>query len=584
MLSLESLFYAGFALGGLSLLVFILGVLGLLSVPFIAGALVLVLSLFVFSVYGFREKGSAAPLPFTGIEKILLLAIAGVVVLMLPLALTPPAVRDELIQHLALPKLYLSKGRIYDIPFMTFGYLPHNIDLLYLVPLAFGSDTAAKLLHLLLGLLTGILIYQYLLPTAGRKYALLGMLTFISAPLVFNLSRMAYADLGSAFFSTLSLVAALKWKDEGGRKWLVFSAVAMGFAISSKYNNLISFGLVGAFILFTGIKKKGFLKGAGSAFLYAVLVVAVLSPWFARNYALKGSPLYPIYERAVKSTVKGEGVHITGEMAPLLKRQLLYNEGPVELALLPLRIFTEGKDNSIEKFDGVMNPFFLIFLPIAFMGRRADRWPLALFIMFFFIMAASAVDLVTRYLLPAVPPLIILVTLGVKNAFEFGRLRWLAVTLVMALFTYNILYTRGLYEKYSPLKYLAGEGRGGYLSRILPDYDVIKFANENLPEKAKVLFIFTGDRGYYWDRDYVYYDRLGNTLKIFLKGSRNKAELFEKFRQTGSTHLFIRDALFERFLKDNLTEGELSVFMEFNSAHMRRLYGHNGYSLYELSQ
>ena len=80
--------------------------------------------------------------------------LAGLVVFMVILAWIPPISRDALIHHLAVPKLYLNNGGVYEIPFMDFSYYPMNLDLLYMIPLYFGQDIIPKIIHMAFAFLT----------------------------------------------------------------------------------------------------------------------------------------------------------------------------------------------------------------------------------------------------------------------------------------------------------------------------------------------------------------------------------------------------------------------------------------------
>ena len=78
-----------------------------------------------FTRYLSRENGFRL-LVFT-----LFILIISVVVM----SIVPPVSKDALVHHLAVPKLYLRHGGIYEIPFMDFSYYPMNLDLLYMIPL-----------------------------------------------------------------------------------------------------------------------------------------------------------------------------------------------------------------------------------------------------------------------------------------------------------------------------------------------------------------------------------------------------------------------------------------------------------------
>ncbi|MEK7881148.1 MAG: hypothetical protein AAB210_04540, partial [Deltaproteobacteria bacterium] len=146
----DILYKAAFALGGLSLLVFLSGHAGFLS----TGA-VLFLSATAFVAFVFfarknlKDAFTIERERFSKQEILLFLLAVLFMVSVIPLSLTPPIARDELIQHLAAGKLYIERGAIFEIPSMSFTYLPSGIDSLYLVPMATGNDVIPKLIHLL---------------------------------------------------------------------------------------------------------------------------------------------------------------------------------------------------------------------------------------------------------------------------------------------------------------------------------------------------------------------------------------------------------------------------------------------------
>jgi hypothetical protein len=583
---LDVLAKAGLAIGGLSLIVFLIGHIGLLTAPYIALSVVVVSAAFAWSIRGAigrnAAQGAIPRVPWSATEMAMLAAALGFVVAALLLAATPPSVRDELIQHLALPKLYLKRGAIYEIPFMGFSYLPQNIDLLYIIPMAFGSDTAPRVMHLAFSVLTGLVVYFHMLPWAGRGYSLAGLTLFVSMPLAFNLSRMAYVDLGAAFYTAAGVAVALRRRDVGGRRLLVYSALLMGLAASAKLNALIALVLVCGLASFR--KGRGAKDALRDSALYLAVAVAVVSPWLIRNYAWKGSPFYPVIDSALRAAARGEGFHVTGEIAPLAKRTVLYGEGVLDLALLPLRIFWEGRDNSIERFDGVLNPLYLLFIPLLFLRRNVkDIRYLAVFVILFFALATLTADLVTRYLMPAMPAFIVLAAAGFRNLSETRRLKAAAVALILLTLAFNVRYVAGLYQRLSPFGYLTGAvTRDEYLTAALPDYEAVMRSNRILPPGAAVMLLFAGDRGYYWEREYYFPDRTGLLVRSYIKRSRDAAELGEKMKRRGVTHLFVNDALFGKFVADNFGAEGGAFVSGFFAGHAERVLGSNGFSLYAL--
>ncbi|MBI4949537.1 MAG: glycosyltransferase family 39 protein [Deltaproteobacteria bacterium] len=578
---LEDICRLGFALGLSSLIVFALGHAGLITPPFLLLPIFIPAAFLLF--FAWRWKRTRLPQEWTLYEKFLAAAVVFSIIIAVPLALIPPVVRDELISHLAIPKLYLQKGAIHEIPFMNYSYLPQNIDLLYMVSLGLGSDVVPKLIHLGFAVATGLVIYFYLSRASGRATGLVGMLLYLATPLVANLSRTAYIDHGAAFYSTLAVVAALRWREDDGFRWLAVSAISTGLALSAKYNTILTFALITGFVFMVRVNKKQYARSLADTAVFIAVAVFVLSPWLARNYLWTGSPLYPIYESAASSVGKGEGVHVTTELAPIAKRIVLYDEGALDIVLIPIRIFIGGEDNSIQKFDGVLNPLFLVLMPLAFIKRRGgDIKYLALFAGLFITMAILSVDLVTRYLLPVIPLFAIFAALGLRNLYD-TRLKWLAIALAVATVGFCLAYEKGLYDKYRPLSYLFGnDTREAYLERMLPDYKAVSYANSRIPEGSRVFLLFSGDRGYYWERDYFYGDRMGKLLKVMVLSSKNAEEFKARLRAIGITHLFFNDEIFERFLNDNFDGDGLKRVAEFFNVHAKRLFDANGYSIYEI--
>ena len=135
-----------------------------------------------------------------GIKAVLVGLVALVVISVVVLSYVPPVSRDALIHHLALPKLYLKHGGIYEIPTAQFSYYPMNLDLLYMIPLYFGNDIIPKYIHFVFALLTAVFIFRYLRWRLDDVYALLGVILFLSLPIIVKLSITVYVDLGLIFF------------------------------------------------------------------------------------------------------------------------------------------------------------------------------------------------------------------------------------------------------------------------------------------------------------------------------------------------------------------------------------------------
>ena len=538
---------------------------------------------------------------------VMMCALAGIFMVEVLLCQTPPISRDALIHHLAIPKLWLQNG-FRELPWLVFSYYPMNIDLLYLLPLSFGNDIFPKFIHMAFGLGTAILLYIYLRRQLGRIWGLLGTLIFLSTPIMIRLSTTAYIDLGMLFFITASLLSFLHWRDTGYRqsRWLMYSALCMGLAAGSKYNAIIAWAYLNLAIVFHHSRdtnrSQESLKYGGLFFAAALIVV---SPWLVKNILLTGNPVFPLFDglfdyfRSDPQGVKHAAAAPGGTFAHNLfqAREWAYGENLWQVLLLPIRIFFEGKDHVPQYFDGVLNPLLLIMLPFAYLGRnlKRDRAFLLSFSVFYFFVAAFTAGLRVRYLIPIIPCLAILAVGGIKNLTEYLKSRSqvlfragfgavLAVTGFCLVL--NGTYMMSYFENIRPVPYLLGEeSRDDFISRHVGSYPAMRYVNEVLPHDAVVLLMFVGGRGYYMERPYIHhvFSEMG-VVRHMVEVSESRESLRRYIESLDCTHVLMREELFEKFLYDNYTEREISVFKERMAPLWRVMYRMNGYAVYGLNR
>jgi len=280
---------------------------------------------------------------------ILVILLSALILSIVLLSCVPPVSRDALIYHLALGKLYLKYGAICEIPSIVFSYFPMNLSLLYMIPLGFGNDIIPKFIHFSFALLTARLIFIYFKKRISSLYALLGVVFFLSIPLIVKLSIIAYVDLGLAFFSTAALFYLLKWTEtEFRHKFLLIAGLCCGLALGTKYNGLMVLFFLTLFVPFIYIGKKrsepsNQYKAAGYGLIFAFTALLIFSPWMIRNYLWTNNPLYPLYDNWFNSENPAPPYSILSIMN-FEMRSLILKESWWEIALLPLRIFFQGRN------------------------------------------------------------------------------------------------------------------------------------------------------------------------------------------------------------------------------------------------
>ena len=480
-----------------------------------------------------------------------------------------------------------------------------NVDLIYLVPLMFGNDVFPAFIHMLFGWGTGYLVYRYLRDREGRTWGLLGLLIFASTPMVMRLSITAYVDLGMIFFTTASVLAFLQWRDGGygEAKWLFLSAVCMGLAAGTKYNAFISWVFLNGAVCFlfardTGKQYQALRWGA----VFFLVALAVVSPWLVKNLELRGNPVFPLFDNLftfiyggrepasflTAADIRGHGFNF------LRNRTLLYQESPLEICLLPLRIFYEGRDHSLQYFDGVLNPLLGLTIPFAFMGGVKDNRGLFLsFIGFVFVFSLLTADLRIRYILPILPFLTILAVIGMRNVM--GRLQglgfrarkvlmWPIIVIAIVLIGQNVFYLTKQFSTIQPFPYLMGrESRDEFLSRTVASYPAVAFINRNLPQDAVIYLLYLSGRGYYLDREYLHHVGLETPIvRAMGRASTDAATMSSFLRSLGGTHLLVQEGLLVKAIHDNTPEENVGKVMETLAQSLIKVYESNGHAVYQI--
>jgi hypothetical protein len=347
----------------------------------------------------------------------------------------------------------------------------------------------------------------------------------------------------------------------------------------------------------------------GALFLLSALVA--FSPWMVRNSLWKGNPVYPLYGSLFKKHEAGKrAVSVQGKTGTAVRRgrtslftyrRLVYGERWWEMALLPVRMFLQGRDGDPRFFDGTLNPFLLLLTIFAFYprtkdppeGAREKRILIAYAVLFFaFGFFTSALRI--RYIAPIIPPLVILSTFGVRNLLDtVRRMRGalagsgfygLVLLLPALALAFNARYLVDQFEKVKPFDYITGRvDRDGYISRYRKEYPVMQYVNRVVPRDAKILFVFLGKRGYYCDREYIP-DTPGQVRSLYnmFREAEDPKDIWATLRKRGVTHLLVDLGIFDKWLHDLMDAKARGHAKAFFKEYLTPMYYRNGVGLYAL--
>ena len=529
----------------------------------------------------------ALPAQTNRLGRILWFAILIYLVTEVVLGFLPPISRDELTHHLAIPKLYAKAGRIIEVPIAPYAYYPMLLDMLYTPWVYWGYDFVPKLIHALYGYLTGLLLFAYLGRRMNAVYGLLGFFLFVSTPAIARLSHWGYIDLGITFYTTAALLALLLWREErGDLRWLSVAALSLGFALATKPNGLVVALLVGfLFLLVIVAPPRKSLGWIGrETFWFGALMLLPFLPWLIKNWLYTGNPFFPLLGSLFASSPEHGGGG-GGGLGIFARRELLYGENVWQIVGLPLRIFFSGRDDNPQFFDGVLTPILAILLPWAFKGKWLDdKKFLAAFAVLFLLYALFLVDMRIRYVLPIVPPLVILAVYGVFNMY----LRIRRPVLIFAGLVFFAAWHGGYLWRYvqdaSPLGYLTGaESQAAYLSRKLSEYTSLQYINQRTGSAAKIYLLFIGRRAYYCDREYFHDGgELPEYLVAAIRGAKSPEEIARALRRRQITHLLAREDLLVRYLLHTLTTAQAAMWNQFVQSALEVKFRDRGHAVYQL--
>ncbi|HWA81786.1 MAG TPA: glycosyltransferase family 39 protein [Fimbriimonadaceae bacterium] len=231
---------------------------------------------------------------------LLLLGIAVALIFALVSVLAPADTIewDSLAYHLAVPKIWLAAGQIQPISFIHHSNFPFAVDNLYIWGLVWGGESGARAFTLAFEVFGVVAVFGLARQVYGGLAGWWAALTWSTIPAVLWLSGTGYIDVQNGLYAGLGILLAALYVRDRNVALLWLSGIMLGLATGSKYTGLQTIFAVGIVLLAAlylnrrEAERKLRLK---PMFLACGLALLVASPWYVKNVAWMGNPVYPFF-------------------------------------------------------------------------------------------------------------------------------------------------------------------------------------------------------------------------------------------------------------------------------------------------
>jgi len=470
------------AIGISSYVIFILGILGLFY-----GIIIKAVSIVFFIITIFYLFYSYTSMTFVKEKNILeitiiFLLIATAIVTLIG-TLGPETSFDALWYHLTLPKIYLQIHKVTYIPggLLYYSAMPQLVEMLYAAGLSLGSEIYAKFFHFLFGFLTCIITYNIARKFLNRRFALFSVL-ILTTNLVFVWeATTAYIDLARTFFEASSFYALIIWMERGEKKLFAYSAILMGFAISTKY---LAIGTLIMMLIIISVKnhekKKNILI---LNTLYLILATIPVIPWLIYSYIHTGNPVFPFFS---KTYPIGLPFYLLNPLFFINDLWKLFTHAadpvsPVYFGVLPLVVILACPESLrsfyfFKKNKNIINNLQYLYL-----------YSLLSILIWYFTPRTGG----GRFILPYLPVYSILASYALSHAQK--KIKSLLIGFVIIISIINLAYRTIANSRYIPV-ILGKQTKAQFFTKNLnfsfgDFYDIDGYFSKNIKKSDKVLLI-----------------------------------------------------------------------------------------------
>lgn len=450
----RTVFALGTGLGAIGWLLFVSGLFRLLYAPLLA------LLFFAAHALCWREW-RAVWAERQALRSPLLLFAAIFAVPPFLLSLYPPTGFDETMYHLPYARLFVREHGVVFAESLRFPIFPQLAHLVFTPILMFAGASATHAVQFFSAAVTALGVACWARELEGDRSALWSAAIWIGSPLVIWFAATSYIDLTLTLFVLLAFRAVTLWSGTGQHGHVLVAGLMAGFAAGTKYHGLVIVILCAATALISS------RRSVRPAMMFVAGVTVAMGPFYLRNLALTGNPVFPFFGR-----VFGYSPWSPSTPGPPLATRLQ------NLVELPWGMVADSVRRSGQP---PYSPFVLLLLPFALyyaLRNRSLRGPVLMILLYGAIVSSAVRVLPTdvRFLLPTAA--VLAVPAGAALDRLSRRLRTPAYGFAVALLLASPGLVYGAFKLWERGPVPFGEDdRARYITRLVPAYPLIAELN-----------------------------------------------------------------------------------------------------------
>jgi hypothetical protein len=472
--------------------------------------------------------------------------------------LSPPIDADSLAYHFALPKEFISSGRLVFQPRALDGAVPLLQQMTYMIALGIGGEEALTLWAMTSGWGASALVFVISRRYLPLNWALAATLLFLTTPAVIYGAGSGQVEVRNAIFTLTSVFMAGEALVRRDSRFVVASGIAVGFFAASKYPGLIIALAVGIALM---PARGWFTRGL----LFSAAFFIAAGQWYAWNWWNTGDPIFPMlfgllpYHDGVVWSAQHHANFLenygAGEtVVPSNLFWLIFY--PLIATLNPFPIF--------ESLRTGFGPLILVMLPFALIGAWHVRHKISAHPLLIFVVVASVSYTLwflfgpsqrVRHLLPLYPLLLLSVLVLTHRATQIHK-KFLP-PLVASIIAISAIQIggHGIFSTKHIQHTLMNEDKNAFVKRHVAGYEVVKWANNNLTQTDRI-FVARRELIYLFDIP-IFYGHVNQENQVNFHERANNTKLFAKeLLSVKATHL-----LFSGELDNNNSIGGLAYLV-----------------------